>query len=622
MNGNDLNDSQNQNFGDAKATPDPALEPIAPENAAAVQPNEPPAERAISMVDYNALSKAEMVQALKALVHDHPAPQARVAVEAIKSAFYRKHKQELDDKRSAFVEKGAAEEDFAPEVDDCEVQLKELMRQYRQALAQHNHAMEEQKQENLKQKRLIIDQIKALLSSNEVMNQTYQEFRNLQQQWREVGPVPQAEHKNLRESYNLHVQNFYDWLKINHELRDMDLKRNLEAKTELCEKAENLMVLEPSSVEAFNKLQKFHEQWREIGPVPNEHRTAIWERFKAASHEINKRHQAFFDQQREEQRHNREAKLALCEKAEAILATEPTSMKEMLAQTDEMLALQQVWKTIGPAPKKDSTKLYERFRTACNTFFERKRMRRSAAKEEQQNNLQLKTELCIQAEALKDSTEWKKATEEVIALQKRWREIGPVPRKHKEPLWQRFRSACDEFFANKNANASANATSYAANLVAKEALIAEVEAYVRPSDAEQAIAALRDFQRRWASIGFVPMKSKEAVQNQFRAAIAKHFEALNVEEDQRELIQLKSKMEEAQNNPRKANAIRQERDRLFAKMKQLEADIALWENNIGFFAKSKNAEPMIRDVERKIAKTKEDIARIVEKIKLIDNHDK
>lgn len=618
-----MNDSQNQNFGEAKATTDPIQEAQAPALAANELTNEPeaaPAQAPMAQaVDYNALSKAEMVQALKALVHEQPVNQVRGAVEALKATFYRKHRQELDEKRNAFVEKGGAPEDFVAEPDDSEVQLKELLRQYRQALAQHNQAMEEQKLANLKQKQNIIEQIKGLLDRAEVMDQTYQEFRSLQQQWREVGPVPQAEVKGLWESYKHHEQNFYDWLKINRELRDLDLKRNLDAKIKLCEEAESLMVLEPSSVEAFSKLQKFHEQWREIGPVPSEHRETIWERFKNASREINKRHQAYFDQLHEEQLRNKEAKEALCTKAEELLAHPPTSMKEAQSQTEEMIALQQMWRTIGPAPKRDSAKVWERFRAACDAFFESRRQFRSSEKEQQQNNLQLKTELCMQAEALKSSSEWKKTTDEFIALQKRWREIGPVPRKHRDALWQRFRTACDEYFASKKAATSANAISYAANLRDKEALIAEVEAYERPADAAQAIAALRDFQRRWAEIGFVPMKRKDEVQAQFRAAIGKHFEALNVEEDQRELIRLRAKVEEAQGNTRKSHAIRQERDRLFGKMKQLEADIQLWENNIGFFAKSKNAEAMIQDVERKIARTRDEIAHIVAKIKLIDN---
>ncbi len=637
MNGTELNDSKNQNFGNAEATSEPthaaaahlteqpettAEQANASTNAESAEQLEDNTQPILPKTDYSTLSKFEMVQKLKHLIDSYSAVQIHSEVETLKGAFYNKHNHDLEVQRKAFVEEeGGLAEEFSPEKDANELQLKELLRKHRADWAQHNQEQERQRQDNLKQKLQIIEQIKALVNSTETTNQTFQEFRNLQQQWREVGPVPQNEVNNLWENYNLHVQNFYDYIKINRELRDLDLKRNLEAKTSLCEKAEELMLLEPSSVEAFKKLQKFHEQWREIGPVPHEHRTPLWERFKAASHNINKRHQEFFDQQRDEQKRNKDAKIALCEKAEELATRPMNDIKDMQNQTNEMLALQQVWKTIGYAPKKDNTKLYERFRSACDEFFEKKRLHRSSEKEEQQNNLQLKTELCIQAEALKNSTDWKKTTDEFIALQKRWREIGPVPRKRSAALWERFRTACDEFFKAKNAQNTANSINYAANLRAKEELVAEIEAYTHPENAEEAIAALHEFQRRWTEIGFVPMKQKETIQNRYRNAITKHFEELNVAEEQRDMIRLKSKIEDAQNNPRKTNNIRIERDKLYNKMRQLESDIATWENNIGFFAKSKNAEAMIQDVERKIARTRDEIAHIVAKIKLIDNPD-
>ena len=647
MNGIDLNDSQNQNFGNAEATPDVSTPNAAQSTEQSQSPNaagteavensnapsttaanvepteatEVQQEANLPKIDYNTLSKFEMVEALKRLIDNYKAEQIHSEVETIKRAFYAKHTRDLEVQRQAFVEEeGGLPDEFVPEKDANELKLKELLRTHRTAWAQHTQELDAQKQKNLELKQQIIEQIKALVDSTDTAK--YRTFQDLQQQWREIGPVPQTNIKELWDNYHHHVQNFYDQLKIERELRDLDLKRNLEAKTELCEKAEELMALEPSSIEAFNKLQKFHEQWREIGPVPNEHRTPIWERFQNASKVINKRHQEYFDQQREEQKRNKEAKIALCEKAEEVAAKDMTTIKEMQDQTNEMLALQQVWKTIGVVPRKDNTALYERFRTACDKFFEKKRAHRSAEKEEQSNNLQLKTELCIQAEALKTSTEWKKATDEFIALQKRWREIGPVPRKHSEKLWQRFRAACDEFFKAKNEQNAANNINYAANLRAKEELVAEIEAYTHPENTEEAIAAIHEFQRRWTEIGFVPMKQKETIQTKYKNAITKHFEELNIAENEREMIRLKTKIEEAQNNPRKSNNIRIERDKLYNKMRQLESDITTWENNIGFFAKSKNADAMIQEVQRKIAKAKEDIALIVEKIKLIDNPEK
>lgn len=571
--------------------------------------------------DYSSLSKDELVQTLKNLINNNDVDRIKNDVDSIKSIFYRKHKIEIEHAIKAFVDAGGDAEQFEPAEDNAEIQIKELLKQYKEQRSQFTQNQESQKQGNLERKLQIIEQIKELVNRNESVTQTFQDFRTLQQQFREIGPVPQTNLDDLWETYHHHVQNFYDYVKINKELRDLDLKRNLEEKIRLCEKAEELL-LEPSIVNAFKKLQKYHEEWREIGPVPHENQNEIWERFKEATRNINKNHQDYFEKLRNEQRHNLEAKIALCEKAEEIVALNSASNKDWNKLSKDMIELQKVWKTIGFAPKKDNNKVYDRFRTACDTFFNSKRTFYEGEKEEQMNNLQLKTELCIQAESLKSSTEWRKTTEDLIELQKRWKEIGPIPRKHSEPLWQRFRTACDAFFNNKSAHFSTVDNSYESNLKAKEALIAEIENYQPSDDVENILNSLKEFQRRWAEIGFVPMKQKEDVQKRYRTAINKHFEGLNIEEGKRNLIRFKSKVEGAQGNPRQENKMRVERDKLFNKLRQVESDIALWENNIGFFAKTKNAEAMIQEVERKIAKAKEEITILEEKIKLIDNYDK
>lgn len=571
-------------------------------------------------VDYNLLNKDELVQSLKDLINNNDVEKIRTDVESIKSIFYRKHKIEVEREHKAFIDAGGSDEQFEPTEDNAEIQIKELLKLYKDNRTKYSQEQENQKIDNLEKKLQIIEQIKDLVNRNEAVNQTFQDFRNLQQQFREIGPVPQANLNDLWENYHHHVQNFYDYVKINQELRDMDLKRNLEEKIKLCEKAEELL-LEPSIVNAFKKLQKYHEQWREVGPVPHENQNEIWERFKEATRNINKKHQDYFEKLRDEQKRNLEAKTALCEKAEEIVSQNASTNKEWNKHSKEMIELQKVWKTIGFAPKKDNNKIYERFRNACDSFFNSKRTYYEGEKEEQQNNLQLKTELCLQAESLKDSTEWKKTTEDLIDLQKRWKQIGPIPRKHSEELWQRFRGACDAFFNNKSAHFSTVDNSYESNLKAKETLIAEIEAFEHTDDVEAALSALKNFQRRWAEIGFVPIKQKEDIQRRYRAALNKHFEGLNIEEGKRNFIRFKSKVEGAQGNPRQENKIRQERDKLFNRLRQVENDIALWENNIGFFAKTKNAEAMIQEVERKIAKAKEEIALLEDKIKLIDNYD-
>ena len=571
-------------------------------------------------VDYSKLSKEELAIRLAELIENKPVNRIRADVESIKINFYKKHKAENELKRKEWVEAGGSIEEFQTPEDAVEPQIKELLKQYRDKKSIFNRELEDQKAKNLEVKQAIIEEIKELVNRNESVNQTFQDFRQLQQKWREVGPVPQASLNDLWETYHHHVQNFYDYVKINKELKDLDLKKNLEEKILLCEKAEELL-LEPSIVNAFKKLQKYHNQWRDIGPVPSENRTEIWERFKEVTTTINKKHQEHFEGLREEQKANLEAKKALCESAEELAAKVINSAKEWNKFSKEMIELQKVWKTIGFAPKKDNNKIYERFRAACDTFFNNKREFYHDAREEQTNNLQLKTELCIQAEGLKESSEWKKTTEELINLQKRWKEIGPVPRKHSDEVWKRFRAACDYFFERKSQHFEKVDSKYEDNLKAKEELINDINSFQITDNVEECLKALKEFQRRWAEIGFVPIKKKDELQNSYREAINKHFESLKIDNSRKNLLKFKTKIDSIQGNPKGDNKIRFERDKLFNQLKQLENDIILWENNIGFFAKSKNAEQLIKDVERKIEKARNEMKMIEEKIRLIDSMD-
>ncbi len=574
----------------------------------------------VQLGDYTTMSKAELVEALKVLLYEKPIQIIRADVESIKINFYKKHKAEFEKKRKDFVDAGGDIEQFAITEDQFEPQIKELLKQYRDLRSKYNRDFEVQKHHNLEEKQKIIETIKELVNKTDSVNQTFQEFRELQQRWREIGPVPQSNLNDLWETYHHHVQNFYDYVKINKDLRDLDLKRNLEEKILICEKAEELL-LESSIIVAFKKLQKYHNQWREIGPVLKEHRTEIWERFKEATSKINKKHQEYFEGLRDEQKRNLDAKVALCEKAEELSTQTISSNKEWNKRSKEMIELQKVWKSIGFAPKKDNNKIYERFRVACDAFFNNKRDFYTDAREDQQNNLQLKTELCIQAESLKDSNEWKKVTEDLIQLQKRWKEIGPVPRKHSDELWKRFRAACDFFFNSKSQYFAQIDNKYGDNLIAKEQLIEEIEKFQLLEDVEENLNALKDFQRRWADIGYVPIQQKEAIQKRYRDAVNKHFESLKIDESKRNLLKFKTRLDGVQGNPRQENKVRQERDKLFNRLRQIENDITLWENNIGFFAKSKNAEQMIKDVENKIEKGREEMKLLEEKIRLIDKLD-
>lgn len=569
-------------------------------------------------VDYSGNNNSQLLSIFSELLHTRPVQTIRKNVDAIKIAFYKNYRNEVDQLRKKFIEEGGTIEDFVPPTNDEEQRFKTLFAEYRQKRNEYLAQIETEKEENYQKKLQIIEELKELINSNETLNQTFTAFRDLQHRWKEIGLVPQSVVKDLWETYNLYVENFYNFIKINKELRDLDLKKNYEAKIQLCEEAEAL-VLEPSVINAFHRLQKLHEQWREIGPVANEYKDQLWDRFREASSKINKRHQEYFDTLKEEQKKNLDLKTELCVKAEELVAAPPVSRKEWNKASEQLIEIQKVWKTIGFAPKKDNTKIYERFRNACDRFFENKRNFYLQIKAEMETNLQLKNEICAQAESIQDSEEWKKTTDELIALQKRWKEIGPVARRHSDAVWKRFRAACDHFFERKAAHFSTIDTQYEENLKQKQALLEELKAFVEREDmANDGFETLKEMQRRWSEIGFVPIKQKDAIQSEYRKVVDAAFAKLRGNEKERHLERFKGKLQSLSSEGNNDRRIRHERDRLYNKMKQLEADIALLENNIGFFSKSKNAESMIRDVNEKIAKAKQEMETIIEKINLID----
>lgn len=557
-------------------------------------------------------SKTELLDRFARELEEKPVPTLRRTAEALKVAFYRIRRAEVEAARRAWIEQGGAEEAFTAPVDEAEVRLKELFREYRRRRDAFIAELDAEKEANLKTKLAIIEELKALVDSDETLNHTFTKFRELQQRWKETGLVPQANVKDLWETYNLHVENFYNFIKINKELRDLDLKKNYERKVALCEQAEAL-VLEPSVVEAFRKLQKLHDEWRETGPVANEFKESLWERFKAASSRINKQHQEHFEALKAEQLKNLELKNELCAAAEELAARPMTARKEWNRASDRLLEIQKTWKTIGFAPKKDNTRIYERFREACNRFFELKRAYYAGMKGEMEQNLQLKNELCEQAEALSQSEEWKRTTDELIALQARWKEIGPVARRHSDAVWKRFRAACDSFFARKSAHFATVDDAYAQNLEKKRALLDEMAA---ADVAEGGYEMIREFQRRWGEIGFVPIKQKDAIQKRYKAEVDRLFDTLRGSERDRSMGRFREKL-----SAMKAGGERRmqsERERLYNKVRQLEQEIALLENNIGFFSHSKNAEALVAEVRAKIERAREQMQATIEKVKLID----
>lgn len=589
-------------------------------------------DSAMEFPDFSTKTLKEITEIFQQLLGKGDQQELYKYADALKTAFYKILKKEkiaagVFETPAVAVEKNQSEGEgngndleqvFANPYVEIERGFKEMYASYRQSRAEYLRNLENTKEENLKKKLQIIEELKELVERAEDVNSTFPAFRELQNRWREITLIPQSRAKDLWESYQHCVERFYDYIKINNEFRDLDFKKNLELKSALCEKAEALEK-ESNVVNAFRELQKLHEEWKELGPVAKEFRESIWERFKAATAIINKRHQSFFENLKEEQKQNLVKKSALCEQAEA-LANEPvmdsTKWNRLSKQMDN---LQSEWRKVGFASKKDNQKIYDRFKAACDRFYEAKREFYADFKNEMQQNLAKKEEICLQAEALKDSEDWKKTTEKLIELQKRWKEIGPVARKQSDIVWKRFRAACDAFFENKAGHFGRQDEKFDENLKAKKALIEEVKAYKVSDSKDDNIAKMREFQNRWDEIGFVPFKDKESIQKEWNEAMDLHFADIRSLESEKKFNKFRKMVTDMRNSGKGDRSLRLERDRLLQKYRIAEQNIATLENNIGFFAKSKNAENMIAEIEKKIELEREELLKIEEKIKIIDN---
>ena len=570
-------------------------------------------EEVVATNDATPTDKEAILAQLAERVSEEPSVELRTEVEALKVAFYKIHRADMEARRKTFFEENGADAEYKPQTDEAEIRFKELYNIYRTKRDEATALSDKEKEENYAAKLAVIEELKQLVDSEEALNTTFAKFHDLQARWRNIGQVPQARVSDLYETYNLHIENFYDYVKINKELRDLDWKRNLEAKTALCEQAEALSEA-TAIVEAFHKLQKLHEEWREIGPVAIEHKEGLWERFKAASTIINRRHQEQFENIKAEQIKNFERKSALCEELEKLAAEAPTSHKAWNKASERVQAIQAEWRTIGFAPKKDNNKVYDRFRAVCDKFFEVKHTFYSEAKDDMAKNLEIKNALCERAEAIAERKDWAKATEELLALQAEWKKSGTVARKYADAVWKRFRAACDKFFERKSQHFSSVDNEYSANLAAKKSLLEEMaQAVVKSFD------DIKEFQRRWSEIGFVPIRNKEELQKQYKAALDKLFATIRNADRAQQINKFKNKVSSMREAGDKR--LRTEREKLYNRVKQLEQEIQTLENNIGFFAKSKGVESMIAAVEEKIARAKQDMADAIERVKLIDSQE-
>ena len=543
---------------------------------------------------------AELSELFQKLSESEDRMKRSKEAEAIKSAFYKL----LSREKAAAGEDATVVEPTEESVDEATVPLqsgpvspfaaieagfKSLYIDYKKARAEYNREQDAQREGNLTKKQAVIEELKALVENPGDMKDAFPKFRDIQNRWREIGPVPQQNFRDVNDTYQLYVTKFYDLVDINRELRDLDFKKNLEAKTLYCEQAEKLAEDE-NVVEAFKELQKLHEQWKDLGPVAKEYRDAIWERFRAATSVINKRYQAHFEGLKAQQADNLTAKVALCEEVEAIAEKEITSSTEWNALSKQIEEIQAKWRTIGFATRKDNQKVYERFRAACDKFFERKRASFTEFKDSMNANLEKKMAIIEEAEKLKDSTDWKATGERLIELQKQWKEIGAVPRKKSEQIWKRFRAACDAFFTARDNRAKGN-SDFAANLEAKRALIEEIKAYA--PDAAQDAQAQKDFAERWSAIGFVPFKEKEVVSAAYREAMAEKFPGFGARGPRREGGRGNAR-------PERERRPLTEADRLKEQFNQLQQEIQTYENNIGFFGLSKGAEKLKAQMQERI----------------------
>lgn len=564
------------------------------------------------------LSKEEILEKLTGLV-GAAADATRNEVEALKQAYYKIHRSEVDELKKAFLEEGGEEKDFVAPEDETENKIKELLTVYKEKRAAILAEEERVKAANYALKLQLIDQLKVLTESQEDFNKLYNDFKDIQQRWKEVKAVPQEHVNELWKNYQIYSEKFYDIIKINNQFRDYDFKKNLEMKTALCETVEKLQT-EPDVVSAFHQLQKLHQQWREIGPVAKELREDLWTRFKTASTIINKRHQEHFEGLKAKEQENLEAKTAICEQIENIDFSALKSFKDWEEKNKEVIALQDKWKTIGFAPKKSNVKIFERFRAACDVYFNRKSEFYKSIKDEMEKNLELKKALCEKAEALKDSTEWKSTTEKMIALQKEWKTIGSVARKHSDAVWKRFISACDYFFEQKNKNVSSQKSVEQTNLAAKKALVEKINA-IDEADHDEALATLKGCMAEWNTIGHVPFKEKDKIYKEYHEAVDKQFDRLKVDQNDRKMQTYRSNLNDMSGGERGKGKLYGEREKLMRMYERMKNELQTYENNIGFLSiSSKGGGGLLKEMERKIDKLKDEMALIIKKIDAIDEN--
>lgn len=597
---------------EAAQEPESAQAPEAtPEPEAAQEAEAKPAPKH----DLAGKSKAELVDLMKEAAA-RPIEEVKEDVQAIKAAFFALRREELAKEKEEFLANGNDEADFTAKEDVDENNLKQLLEVLKERRTEYNAAQEANREANLEKKRQIIALINEIANDPDNINRQFNRVKQLQQEFKEVGDVPATADTEVWKEFQRATERFYDVLKMNKELRDYDFKKNLELKQQLCEEAEALDD-EADVVAAFRKLQELHNKWREIGPVAKELREELWARFKAASSAINKKYQTFFEERKSKEKENADAKTALCEQIEQITTDDLKTYAQWDEVTKQIIALQEDWKKLGFASRKANAALFARFRKSCDEFFAKKAEFYKTMKEELSSNLAKKVDLCERAEALMDSTDWKEATDKFVELQKEWKTVGPVVKKHSDAVWKRFIAACDHFFdQKKKQNVNVHAVEHD-NLKAKKEVIATLKATIEEA-AEDAAQTVRDLMDRWQEIGHVPFKEKDKIYAQYRELVDKAFDTLNMRGTR-----------SSGGGPRGPRGPRQssgsdrglsERDRLVRTYEQRMSELKTFENNMGFLtANTKSGNSLVQEMERRIERLKEEIAELEQKIKDLDN---
>ena len=632
------NETLEQNLENTAATEPIEAAPVAEtENneAAPVEAAESEAPKAEEksaepQVDYSGYSREQLVEALRALL-DEDITSIRSRVTDIRNRFSEltAAMQQQPVEQPAEQQPAAESEDEEPKAEEQQQEpvsdpvydaFRSLYTRYRTLRQQHHDAMEAMKKKNLEAKQALIEEMRTLAESGEEqVKQEMDRFNDIQERWKAIGEVPREEMNNLWQSYHFQIEQFFNKLKINRELRALDQKRNLEKKIELCEKAEELIV-EPSVTKAFKALQDLRARWKETGPVPAEQNEEIWQRFSAAANQIDQRRREYYDQRKEEMDNNLLAKQALIDKAVELTATQPQSTKEwndLTAALDELL---KVWKTIGPVPREVNEEIWAKFKGIIDRHYEAKKEHFGALRDEQNTNYQKKVELCLKAEAIAKREDWKKATEELLQLQKEWKETGATSRKVSDKIWQRFRAACDEFFAKKGEFFKERRTSEAENLAKKEAILAELKSHTFGDNREENIEVIKEFQRRWAEAGYVPMADKERLHKEFRAEIDGIFERLKLSAREAEETAYRERLHNIGGDARKF--VSNERQELTERIEKLRNDLSLWENNLGFLASSKQADLLKAEFEKKMQGARQQIALLHAKLRILNEAEK